>query len=97
MERTFGVHCKAVLDLGLRDASDRAIFDAARRADAVVLTKDQDFVEMLLRHGPPPRILWLTSGNTSNARVRELLERAWPRLIALLQAGESLVELRNEG
>ena len=62
----FGISAVPVRDLGLRDASDKEIFQAARTADAVVMTKDLDFVEMLERSGPPPRVLWLTCGNTSN-------------------------------
>ena len=91
----FGVEAFAVRDLELREARDHKIYFQARAADAVVLTKDADFVELLQRHGPPPRILWLTSGNTSNARVRALVEASWPRIAELLERGESLVEIRN--
>lgn len=50
----FGIKAHAVRDLGLRDAKDPPIFQAARAAAAVVMTKDSDFVEMLQRLGPPP-------------------------------------------
>jgi hypothetical protein len=36
-----------VRDIGLRDATDREIFLAARRSDAIVMTKDSDFVRLL--------------------------------------------------
>ena len=48
-------------DLGLREAKDPEIFAAARLAEAIVLTKDADFVELVERLGPPPRLLWITS------------------------------------
>jgi predicted nuclease of predicted toxin-antitoxin system len=83
----------SVTRLGLRDASDAAIFAAARRADAVVLTKDAGFAVMLERHGPPPRVIWVTLGNTSNARMREVLRTALPDALSLLRNGEALVEL----
>ena len=68
---TFGVNGSAVRDLGLRDAEDQAIFDAARAAsDVVILSKDSDFLEMLLRLGPPPRLLWLRCGNVTNRRLK---------------------------
>ena len=35
---------KAVRELGLREADDRTIFDAARSAEAIVISKDVDFV-----------------------------------------------------
>lgn len=88
-----GVEALAVRDLGLRDAEDATIFQAARARGAVVLTKDSDFVALLERHGPPPPVLWVTCGNTSNARLRQILSAAWPSVEALLAAGEALVEI----
>ena len=90
---TFGIDAHAVRDLGLRDAKDPPIFQAARDAGAVVMTKDSDFVEMLQRLGPPPKVLWVTCGNTSNARLREILSREFAGAIARLDGGENLVEI----
>src|SRR5439155_24857559 len=92
---TFGIEARAVRDLGLRDAQDPAIFQAARNAGAVVMTKDSDFVEMVRRLGTPPQVLWLTCGNTSNARLREILSRDLPAALARLQGGESLIEISD--
>ena len=91
----FGVQARAVRDLGLRDAEDEQIFRAARDAEAIVITKDRDFVELVTRLGKPPQILWLTCGNTSNERLRELLESAITDILPLLEAGEPLIELRE--
>ena len=93
LRRTFGVDAEAVRDLGLRDAEDPDIFARARSAGAAVLTKDSDFVTLLERYGAPPQVVWLTCGNTSNAHLRVLLATAWPRVAALLAAGEPLVEV----
>jgi predicted nuclease of predicted toxin-antitoxin system len=46
LSKRFSVDAVAVRDLGLRHASDAAIFDAARGAQTVVLTKDADFVTL---------------------------------------------------
>lgn len=89
----FGIEADAVRDLGFRDASDIEIFQAPRRADAVVLTKDADFPHLLLQHGPPPRVIWLTCGNTSNVHLRALLSDALPQAITFLRAGEEVVEI----
>ena len=90
---TFGVEAAPLRDLGLRDAEDPAIFAAARAAGAVVITKDSDFVDLVARLGPPPQIVWLTCGNTTNAALRGILSVSWPRVAALLAAGEPLVEI----
>ena len=63
----------------------------------MVLTKDADFVELLERLGPPPRVVWLRCGNTSNARLRMILERWWPKVEELLAAGEKLIEIAEGG
>ena len=80
---------------GFREAEDSVIFRAARERAAVVVTKDSDFVQLLDRYGAPPQVLWLTCGNTSNARLRTLLAAAWPRVSALLAAGEPLIEISD--
>lgn len=83
----------AVRDIGLRDASDDEIFAAAQAHDAIVLTEDRDFVQLMERHGAPPCVLWLTCGNTSNARLREILSVALGDALALVATGERLVEI----
>ena len=40
------IQAVAVRDLGLRDAEDQVIFFSARTADATVMTKDSDFLEL---------------------------------------------------
>lgn len=93
MRERFGADASAVRDLGLSRATDAEIFEAARRANAVVMTKDADFVQLVERLGPPPQVIWLTCGNTSNARLRDLLERCWSKARDLIAAGEPLVEI----
>lgn len=89
----FGIEAYSVKFQGLRDATDREIFRAAGNAGAVVLTKDSDFVQLLQTHGPPPQILWITLGNTSNAHMRVVLQKTLRPALELLQGGEPLVEI----
>jgi len=88
-----GVNAIPIRELGLRDADDPTIFAAARAAGVVVLTKDSDFLQLLERLGPPPQVIWLTCGNTSNSFLRALFADAWSHVDALLRAGEALVEI----
>lgn len=92
---TFSVQAFSVRYLGLRDAKDRAIFEKAREAQAVVLTKDADFVRLVQELGPPPQIVWITCGNTSNKSLRILLGDLLPDALRLLAQGEAVVELRD--
>ena len=86
----------SVRDLGLQNAKDKDIFAAARQANAIVMTKDSDFAEMVERLGPPPSVIWLTCGNTSNAALRGLLKSTLPRAIELISRGDKLVEISGK-
>jgi predicted nuclease of predicted toxin-antitoxin system len=83
----------AVRDLDLRDAEDQVIFFSAREANVTVMTKDSDFLELQKRLGAPPKIIWVTCGNTSNARLKEILATSLQQAIELLENGEILVEI----
>ncbi|WP_163560258.1 DUF5615 family PIN-like protein [Halomonas sp. NO4] len=91
-----GVDACSVRYLGYRDADDETIFAEARKANVIVLTKDRDFPDLLERHGPPPKVIWITMGNTSNARMREVLSRLLPAALEMLNNGEALVELSDK-
>jgi predicted nuclease of predicted toxin-antitoxin system len=72
MNIEFPITAIALRDLGLRDDRDHAIFEAARQANAVVMTKDIDFVHLIEKYVPPPQVILLTCGNTSNARLKQI-------------------------
>jgi predicted nuclease of predicted toxin-antitoxin system len=93
---TFGVEAIALRDLGLRDAEDPEIFEGAKAQEVIVMTKDSDFVDLVERLGAPPQIIWLTCGNTSNAKLREILSETLPRALELLAAGETLIEISGD-
>lgn len=91
----FGVEALHVFELGAHTASDKSIFSMARDAGGVVLTKDIDFVQLLDRFGPPPCIIWITVGNAKNVDLWAIVRGHWPRILQLLEQGESLIELRQ--
>ena len=93
LNHTFEVQSVSLEWLRLQEANDESIFFAAREANAIVITKDQDFVRLLSQLGPPPQVVWITCGNTSNAQMRQILRQTFPETLLLLQAGEPLVEI----
>jgi predicted nuclease of predicted toxin-antitoxin system len=95
VSETLGFTAMPVRDLRLRESEDEQIFFAAREANAVVITKDSDFVELLERHGSPPKIIWLTCGNTSEEALKQIFSSALPEAARLLDAGDDLVEIGN--
>ena len=90
---TFGISALALRDIGLRDAEDAEIFEAAKAQGIIFITKDSDFVDLVNRFGQPPQIILLTCGNTSNDRLKEILSSKLSEALALLSSGEPLVEI----
>jgi predicted nuclease of predicted toxin-antitoxin system len=92
----FDITAFSLRDLGLRDAEDAEIFAAAKAQGVIVMTKDSDFVDLSNRFGAPPQIILLTCGNTSNARLKEILNSTLLEALEFLRTGEVLVEIRGD-
>jgi len=93
IEANLQMKAVAVRDLGLRDSTDREIFEAARAANAILVSKDSDFVEFVLGRGSPPKLIWITCGNVSNANLQILCKSKLREAIKLIESGDDIVEL----
>lgn len=92
----FRVKAASLRSLGLRDADDLIVFEKAREASAVVLTKDIDLLKIQERRGPPPKIIHLTCGNTFNRAVRAIMQKHFPFIIeSLFDRNEPFVEIAD--
>lgn len=83
-------------DLGFLHADDTPIWDAARAAKAVLVSKDSDIRDRVERLGPPPQVVWVTTGNITNRDLRAVLAKLWPRTVELLRSGEALIEMGTD-
>ena len=54
---------------------DEAITEFADNQERVVISKDFDFVDLFLVYGRPNRLLFISTGNIGNTKLRALLER----------------------
>lgn len=59
--------------VGLKGASDSAIWEHAKEGGFVIVSKDNDFRQMEFLHGPPPKVVWLAVGNAGTTAIGELL------------------------
>lgn len=59
--------------LGLENCSDRKIWEFAKGNGYVVVTFDADFYDLAKLYGPPPKIVWLRTGNTTSDYIARLL------------------------
>lgn len=66
-------HALHVRPLGLGGTSDARLWDVAAREQCVLVTKDEDFVQLSVLRGPPPKVLWLNVGNARTPVISELL------------------------
>jgi predicted nuclease of predicted toxin-antitoxin system len=87
-----GSEAAHVFDLGLSGAGDAEIAALAEAEGYVLVSKDEDFLTLRL----PDRfvLLWLRCGNTTNRALVAWMDERWEIVIALLDSGERLVELR---
>jgi len=63
-------------------------------ACVILITKDKDFADMVMRKGSPPQVIWLRCGNTTEDRLKKLLETHLDQALKFLAKGEDLVEIR---
>lgn len=93
LSQRYRVEATSLRDLGLHDAADSEIFDAAHRAKAVIISKDSDFVRLVSRRGTPPQLLWVTCGNVTNGRLQAVFDETFPDALAALAAGKAIVKI----
>lgn len=68
--------CFHVDDIGLQvPVQDADIWSYALKNDCVIVTKDNDFADLLDLRGFPPRVVLLRAGNNSSKALAELLVR----------------------
>lgn len=97
----FGLEALSLRDLSLHDASDREILNAARKAQAVIMSKNQEFlhlatIDLVFCSIFPPQILWLSFGDEVTHRyLPKLLIATLPHALKQLQRGGLMAEISN--
>ena len=90
------IDAKSVRALHLQNASDQEIFEAARKAQATIMSKDSDFLKLIDKLGTPPAVIWITCGNTTNRKMRDILGSSLEKAVALIYSGEPVVEISDK-
>jgi predicted nuclease of predicted toxin-antitoxin system len=80
-------------ELDQKTAPDDDIWAAACKSGAIVVTKDQDFVQLCTAKSGA-RLVWVRIGNCDNPTLIARFEYAWPMLMMALEDGADLVEVR---
>jgi predicted nuclease of predicted toxin-antitoxin system len=81
-------------DLGLHAADDAVLWRYAVEHHAVIISKDEDFVDCWLLSDRPAALVWVRKGNCSKQALLSWIEPMWPEVLKRLEQGEQLIELR---
>ena len=81
-------------DLGMAQATDRAIWQQAVTTGACIVTKDEDFVLLKTAEPTGPSVVWVRIGNAVRRILLQRLISVWPAVVAKLEHGDSIVEVR---
>ena len=76
-----------VREVGLKQASDQEIWLWAKENCRTVITTDADFVALMTRHGPPPKLIHL---ERCDFPFRVIEETASPKCLSLSQIPKQL-------
>jgi predicted nuclease of predicted toxin-antitoxin system len=80
--------------LGLLGADDSAVWSAAAQQGFALITKDDDFVELSILRGAPPKVILIGLGNCQTSAVVGLLEKEQSKIERFERdASASLLEL----
>jgi predicted nuclease of predicted toxin-antitoxin system len=82
-----------VAAIGLAGSSDAAVWDAAIKQAAILVTKDQDFAIARAARGFGPAIIWIRIGNTSNDVLIARMINSLAAIEEALARGDTVVEL----
>jgi len=88
-----GQRAEHVVDIGMNDANDRAIWLWAREKNAVIISKDSDFVTLATLEENCPPVVWIRLGNTRRQALLEWFSPLFPKILDALQQGEKLIEI----
>lgn len=88
-----GVPCQHAHDLG-RQLTDSQLWEHARRDGWTLLTKDADFFDRLTLEGPPPKVVWVRTGNLRRNALETMLASRLTEILRLLNQAD-LVEVHD--
>lgn len=94
LKSEFAVEAFSLRFLEMSSFEDLQIFKYSKKRNAIVITKDADFVQLHERFGSPPKIVYVTCGNTSNEKMKALFRAKFPLILELISQND-LIELTD--
>ena len=76
------------------ETDDFDIWELAGRRGDVIVTKDADFASFVTASNTTQAVVWLRMGNTRRQALVDRIGQVLPDIIAALDVGERLIEVR---
>ena len=83
-----------ITDIGPADSPDRELWRYALEHQAVIVTKDEDFANMIATGVDAPTVVWIRVGNTRRASLLAWFEPRIDQIVGMVEGGDRLIELR---
>ena len=72
----------------LEEASDHEIWSFAKKSGYATVTKDDDFRELSMAFGHPPKVVWIRSGNIRKSGLEDILREKASIVLTFLESDE---------
>ncbi len=76
---------------------DNEIIQIAITEERTVVSKDSDFSDNFNLKGAPPKVLYLSFGNTSNSTLLAYFEQHFDTIVDLFEEGIAFIEFGHNG
>jgi predicted nuclease of predicted toxin-antitoxin system len=83
-----------VQEVGLGAAKDEEVWKHAVAHSMALITKDEDFSPRASRSDASVQVVWVRLGNCRKATLFSAFDSVFSQLLAALEAGNRLVEIR---
>lgn len=92
--RSQGHDAVHLLEIGLLESPDSAIWDYAASNSATMISKDEDFAQLVDTNPAGPALVWIRYGNLRKRALLARVQAGWPEVMEHLRSGAKLVEMR---
>lgn len=75
--------------VGLSRAPDEDVWAFALANGFIIVSKDDDFRQLSMLRGAPPKVVWLQLGNCRTSAVEQALRRRYPAIESFVRNAES--------
>ncbi len=96
LKEDFNVSAKSFNELNFQTEEDIIVFrKAVSRINIVVIaTKDTDFIKLANDSSNPPKILYISIGNISNNKLKEIIYRRFKEVLKIFtETNNYLIEI----